>query len=470
MEKLRPILEQKFWVLSGVALLLVVTGWWMGTGSLAAEYTKRETILKNLNASTGHSPNDAINSKMKIITDVKEKRLEETSQYLKKEQQGSGVETWHRKMVGYIKGKKFLDDLKIEARETYKEYYRKRKRKGSMSILENMWKIARPFDIETGEGQCDVAIETLPQVPEDQWGLIAPSSEEVWYAQQDVSLVSALLKAIAGTNGEAEGIVKAPVKSIVKLELYAGKRKPDGTPDNGQTEDSQEGADAAPQPGTTAGLGRSEGETMGRTTSGSGTGLAIESVDFPAENEFGIPETPQGEGQPEGTPQTNPVPGSTDVKNEETLPKVYIDDDPKMPYKTRGFYMKVVMDRTKIPELLVQLENMKYPVEIVRVHQASLKGTYTRGTQNSLQTRTSQPVEGISPFGRSSVEREPGRREFSSLPGTSIVQKSTIEETAQVTYKQAMKNPRLSEVVIAGIMYIYTQESKDKDKKNEDKK
>ncbi len=475
MEKLRPVLEQKFWILSVVALLLVVTGWWMGTGSLAAEYTKREKILTNLKASTGHSPNDAINSKMKIITDVKKKRLEETSQYLKKEQQGSGVKIWHSEMAHYLVDKKFLDDLPIEARETYRTNYRQsnrdysrpdrygqsnRNREEDKSILGNMQRIARPFDITTGKGQCDVDIKVLPQVPEGQWDVIAPSSEEVWRAQEDVSVVSALLEAIADTNGDAEGIVKAPVKSIVKFELHAGKRKPDGTPDNGQTEGSQEGTDAAPQSETTAGLGRSERGTMGSIARGSGAGLAIESVDFPPENEFGSPETPQAE----GTPEASPAPSTTETNNEEKLPKVYIDDDPKMPYKTRGFYLKVVMDRTKIPELLVQLENMKYPVEIVRVHQVTMNGSYTKGIQNSLQT--TPPPRGISPCGRPNGQ---GAGAFAPS-GINVIRKSTVEENAQITFKQAMKDPRLSEVVIAGIVYIYTQENKDKDKKNEEKK
>src|SRR5206468_2601996 len=49
--------------------------------------------------------------------------------------------------------------------------------------------------------------------------------------------------------------------------------------------------------------------------------------------------------------------------------KRYLDDDETQPFKRRGFYFKVVMDHRKVPDLLAELMNSPYPVEIVRVQQ-----------------------------------------------------------------------------------------------------
>ena len=45
MDKLKPILAQKFWILSAVCLLLPLTGWWLATGAMALEYTTRTKAI-----------------------------------------------------------------------------------------------------------------------------------------------------------------------------------------------------------------------------------------------------------------------------------------------------------------------------------------------------------------------------------------------------------------------------------------
>lgn len=53
----------------------------------------------------------------------------------------------------------------------------------------------------------------------------------------------------------------------------------------------------------------------------------------------------------------------------------YIDDDAALPYKTRGFYMTVIMDHRKIPSLIAELsasEKSAWPVEILRVQMVRL--------------------------------------------------------------------------------------------------
>ncbi|MDB5388820.1 MAG: hypothetical protein JWM11_4466, partial [Planctomycetaceae bacterium] len=46
MDKLKPILAQKFWILSGLCLLLPLAGWWVDTASMSAEITSRTAAIK----------------------------------------------------------------------------------------------------------------------------------------------------------------------------------------------------------------------------------------------------------------------------------------------------------------------------------------------------------------------------------------------------------------------------------------
>jgi hypothetical protein len=57
----------------------------------------------------------------------------------------------------------------------------------------------------------------------------------------------------------------------------------------------------------------------------------------------------------------------------------YVDDDEAVPYKTRGFYLSVVMDHKRLPELLVELTHSPWPVQITRVQYVRLHNDDTTG-------------------------------------------------------------------------------------------
>ncbi len=61
MDKLKPILEQRFWILSGLAIILTFVGWSMGKSSLAAAIQSRRDKLKaafDSVAGSGANPNE----------------------------------------------------------------------------------------------------------------------------------------------------------------------------------------------------------------------------------------------------------------------------------------------------------------------------------------------------------------------------------------------------------------------------
>jgi hypothetical protein len=49
----------------------------------------------------------------------------------------------------------------------------------------------------------------------------------------------------------------------------------------------------------------------------------------------------------------------------------YVEKNEK--WKTRGFYLEMVIDHTRLPDVLVALTNSEWPVRIVRVQQADIK-------------------------------------------------------------------------------------------------
>ncbi len=46
MEKLRPILKQRYWICFGLALIFVLSGWWNASGDLAAKIDERKKSVE----------------------------------------------------------------------------------------------------------------------------------------------------------------------------------------------------------------------------------------------------------------------------------------------------------------------------------------------------------------------------------------------------------------------------------------
>lgn len=72
MDKLKPILAQKFWIFFGIVLILPVVGYFMTTGELAAQIKTRmdslETTFKGI-PSGADSPNDSWSKALQALND-----------------------------------------------------------------------------------------------------------------------------------------------------------------------------------------------------------------------------------------------------------------------------------------------------------------------------------------------------------------------------------------------------------------
>ena len=69
MERLEPVLKQKFWILLGVAILMTFIGWWMATSEMKAAITKRKDEIENSFKSvpSGTIPNESWSKRLAVV-------------------------------------------------------------------------------------------------------------------------------------------------------------------------------------------------------------------------------------------------------------------------------------------------------------------------------------------------------------------------------------------------------------------
>jgi len=148
----------------------------------------------------------------------------------------------------------------------------------------------------------------------------------------------------------------------------------------------------------------------------------------------------------------------------------YVDDDESMPFKTRAFYIKVIMDHARVPDLMVELTNSSWPVRVVRLHQSDLYGDDVDPVNSNGGGARRRGV-GIGPAAaagglggggaRRSAFQPPARQPSGSPEGIGIAggfENSAAGQAAQEVRNAqaaAMANPNLVEVVVAGLMTLY---------------
>ena len=69
MERLEPVLKQKFWILLGVAILMTFVGWWMATAQMVKAITERKTKIKAAEDSVpkGEIPHESWAKRLSVI-------------------------------------------------------------------------------------------------------------------------------------------------------------------------------------------------------------------------------------------------------------------------------------------------------------------------------------------------------------------------------------------------------------------
>lgn len=497
MEKLQPLITHRFWVLFGLAILVPFVAWFMYNGSIQETIAGRKSTIKGdftKAKAGGDTPNKEAAEGASSFNEHHESEYSKAASQLWLAQQNDTSMFWPRRMEGFINppggtplkfGESPADTNKsLQGKTIYQADYDEQFQQKVMS------QIRRYPD---KGGLCEVNEAMIHRVPSEMMRSALPDWETIWHAQEDVWLVAQLLKSIDNVNTSAgsRSITESPVRQVHELTLYGGnldnpkKAGKKGRSGGGYASKSK-GRGLSLPGGSGSGLaglgseGMSGGLGSNNTKSG---GVTSPDVDFNVEEEFGSPiDTSKkkkgkkkrgidGGGYAQQSSQ-NPFAASGDLRR-------YVHDKEGGKFKTRGFKAKLTIQQDKLPALLAELTNSRWPVEIVRVH-------WEAANENGRQAASVSGIGGLggssgglgglggglggsgNPYGGGNGRSlsGPGGAGFGGLgadgmppSGGSGLGGSTTGQPPEKDKKDplsaALQDPNLATVVVAGLITIF---------------
>ena len=382
MDKLKPLIVHRFWVLLGLALMLPIIGWWMLSGhlqeSIDARLSKLDTVRKN-SQTGGDAPNPTWTVALSGINDGHDEKYFAAADRLYEDQKR--LMQWpaamHSKKRQFYSpdGVHFTDlPYRTPVDDPLPKY-------AYMGIYPDLWEqVVMELDpFHEGRGTIKVTPATIhrPPMPKAQTGDVA-SWPQIFSAQEDLWLLSSLFQSVRNVNASSKRITDATVRELVSLRLVGGTREgaadeelnpPGGGGDSGGSYGDASSYSGGSDYGGGADYGTDYGDygseddggdyggDYGAGGGGSRSGPGAGSFDFSVAEEFGSSALPSG-----GSALAGGGKGE----------KRYVDCDPAAPYKTRGFHMKVVLLQESVPGFIAELSSSKFPVEVVRIHQEEL--------------------------------------------------------------------------------------------------
>jgi hypothetical protein len=433
MDNLKPLLVHKFWMIFVFALLIPTIGWWFSTADLAASITKQwNTVERAFRDSqvSDNVPNPDWNDGISVVNKDQEARLQQSADYLQKLQQKLRV--WPDDIQPFMNGVPYRGEIHDSAAELYRSDYE--------DEISRVRKIVEPFDWRNGNGKADFKEGGFnSRVPVGFWDEIPPTSKEMWDAQEDIWLLSSVLKALADANADADSIGEAPIKIIEEITFRGGvghdlKKKAAiaFSPVGGA------GATKVRETKFTPGFGGAKFDVNLDKEFGSDKLAVGAEFSLPGSGGAGTQSSRRG-GNPLGLDGAN------------AFGQRYVGEDAKLPFKTRGFSLKLVMDHHQVPEVVAQLTNMPWPVQILRIHVAASAADI----QEAMNEKYGPPTRQSSNSGNRRRSRR-GRSASQALEGGEIggVARANAD-AAQKHFHSALQDDSLATVVIVGLMTIY---------------
>lgn len=476
MNKLKPILVQKFWILFSVVLIMPLVGYFMTKGKLAAaiddRWKKLDGSFTSIPPGTG-VPNDSWTQRLNDIN--KQQTLHNTRAnqelWVKQKERMS----WPKDIDPIMAKAGYFQNLTEEQKGDqvlykYPQSYR--------SQIRALWEIVDPLDDGTNLRDSDkrrkvaFAMADLHQSSKMNSENVEPTFAEIWNAQEDIWLQTELLHAIRRMNANGISQGDAFIKQLVKIQLFGG------------TKATGEAA-AAASGSMTSGAGGDMGSGMMAGASGFGGGQKTESSalssDINLAEEFvvsldgGAGTKPSGSGMsafssnPASTADGNVSGDGGGGGGAKPDVNRYIDFVSEQPYKRRGFYIKLVMDHRKVPDLLAELMNSPFPVEIVRVHQVwssdsgntsgggggLMAGAGGTGFGGGFKPSSSTDAAGVSAPATTGLGDNDGSGSGfgKSAPGGAAGRSGSGTSGSGST--AAMADPNLAHVAILGVWTLY---------------
>ncbi len=377
MEKLQPIIRHHFWILFVVALILPPIAWSMTSGSLDEQTQTRiddlDKTLSGVAQGSGAPNGDWSNAVTQLVNVRKESNrrawnrlwdAQETLQIWPETVRPYMLKCPYRGTPADVPGDHPTVAARIMAAvpNLFRGDYER-------EIL-RVWRIPEPKDEQNGMKAAPGAPQkvlfpstAMPRVPQAKWQAVQPKWTEMWNAQEDLWLMSELLKAIARTNEDATSIADANVRHIRRIQLFGGERA--AASSSGST-----GSTGGGEPGMInyPGMG---GSPFARGAASSG-GPA--SADFALAEEYDVKDAPAasggGYGLTMGTEPTGGAPTANAASDPQADENRYLKQE--WAYRTRGFKLQVTVHQMYVPMLYSELLKSKFPLEIVRIQQSAL--------------------------------------------------------------------------------------------------
>lgn len=371
MDKLKPVLKHIFWICFGVCFLLILTGWILSKGNLAAAVeagtTKVEQHFKDAKQpAPGVIPNQKWTDKASDVNAAEDQKYSRSAGMLRERQ--LSARTFPKDVaadlsrVGY--GKLIRDPaVRGQFGAVYQDYLR-----SQISVI-------RPIVDGTGQGVVQTKGAVITQEDPTKWTNRNPTSKEIWHALEDIWLLRSVLDSIAAVNEGSDLIKDAGIRQLHELTLRGGD--PEYEP--GASGGGDGGFGGMMPTGSGGYDGGYDGGGLGMGGMGGGANnkpwarfMGSFGTDMLSE-EFGSAGGASAFGGSGGNDSAldmggmmgGMMGGGTAAVQQDRY--VHDNDDKTLMYKTRAFLLHVRILEDQIPALLAELTDSAFPVEIVRV-------------------------------------------------------------------------------------------------------
>lgn len=403
MEQLQPILKHRFWIIFGLVVLVPLVGWVLGKGSITKatedQIKKIESAEDGLPEGSEH-PNDNWIKALQARNEARAETYKKEARHLWQLHQREFTDTWPPRIQPLMKDAGYRQPGNREARIAYRSEFPLR----VIPMLEQTLQVVSQ-DQETGRITGKVFMQPGLLPVERYRALLKenpPSWEQMWDAHEDSRLLRQILLAIRRVNEGAQSPVDAPVRQVGLLELHGGSVVTEGAAagpaeggygSEGAGYGGGDGYGGASMMPSGMGMGGESpyGGAYGGEGGGGRGGAAGANFDVPPPEEFGPPDklaaaggeggeygggeygagpaapSAMGTGGGGANPYAGGMMGMAGAQGAADADR-YIHDDPSLPFKTRGFKLVVVMKEDALPQLYTELNSMRFPARIVRLH------------------------------------------------------------------------------------------------------
>jgi len=371
MDKLQPFIKYHFWLLFVPAFVMPPLAWWMTTSDLQATITEQTDALDASYGSISdgiNKPNDDWIAKAETLIGIRKETNTRTVERLWEWQKS--LVKWPSSVSQSMNACPYRGEITDSAiaRRVPIDYRRNYSRE-----VRRVWLLSEPIGHETdpippnAPKKVWFPLSQMPQVPASKWQNLPPSFIEIWNSQEDLWLLEQLMLAIKRTNANSNTISDSFVREIREVGLFGGTR----VQPNEVSAESAAAATSNPMMSGAPAFGGAR-KTGRRTPTSS---------KFNLEQEFKVKGLTAVTGRRSSSSLSSMnegmvIPGSEGASNTTSAAEdLNLDENRyvtvKDAYRTRGFHLVVTIHQQYVPDLIRELLDSQYPIDVIRMEQVA---------------------------------------------------------------------------------------------------